>query len=148
MRDSISRSIIKRVISAVSVADNTAQVGQIIDHQGHDSAEYDINIGSVADADATFTVLLEEGDAANLADAAAVADADMVSQTAGTAPEAAASFQFDSDNQVRRLAYIGSKRYTRMTITPANNTAAALFGVTCRLGHQGPGNALETQPAS
>ena len=34
-------------------------------------------------------------------------------------PEAAAGFQFDSDNQVRKLGYVGNKRYTRLTITPA-----------------------------
>jgi hypothetical protein len=133
MRDAASGKQIKRVISPVSVADNTAQVGQIIDHLNYDAATYLINIGSVADADVTFTVLLEEGDAANLSDAAAVADADMISQTSGTAPETAAGFRFDDDNEVRRLGYIGKKRYTRLTITPANNASAALFSACCVL---------------
>jgi hypothetical protein len=82
----------------------------------------------------TAAVLLEEGDAANLSDAAAVADVDMISQTAGTAPEAAAGFQFDSDNQVRKLGYIGNKRYTRLTITPAANASAAFMSAVCVLG--------------
>lgn len=69
-------------------------MGQIIDRQGYDSLTYLIATGSIADADVTFTVLLEEGDAANLSDAAAVADADMISQTPGVAPAAAAGFQF------------------------------------------------------
>ena len=136
MRDAISNSLVKRALSPISGAgDNTAQVGQIIDHQGYDSAEYDILLGAIADADATFTVLLEEGDQSNLSDAAAVADADMVSQTLGTAPETAASFAFNSDDQVRKLGYIGSKRYTRLTITPASNTGAWLVAACCRLGH-------------
>lgn len=148
MRDSISRTQVKRVLSPVSVADNTAQVGQIVDHQGYDSAAYLVLLGSIADADVTFTVLLEEGDAANLSDAAAVADADMVSQVLGTAPEIAAGFQFDDDNEVRKLGYIGSKRYTRLTITPANNASAALLAACCVLGMRSPGTALTAQAAS
>lgn len=106
------------------VSDNTAQVGVVQDHRGSKSHTYVINIGAVADADATFTTLLEESDVSN-SGFTAVADADMI----GT--EAQASFQFDSDNSVRTLGYIGAKRYTRLTITPANNTGAASFSSVC-----------------
>lgn len=149
MRDGISNKTLKRVLSPVASAiDNTALVGQIIDHQGYDSAMYGILTGAIPDADATFTVLLEEGDVANLSDAAAVADADMVSQTIGTAPETAAGFRFDDDDEVRKLAYIGNKRYTRLTITPAANTGATLLAAFCVLGAPSPGKALTAQPAS
>ncbi len=129
MRDLHNHIKPMRCISPVSVADNTAQVGQIIDRQGFNSLEYLIAIGSVADADTTFTVLLEEGDASDLSDAAAVADADLL----GT--EALASFQFDDDNEVRKLGYRGNKRYTRLTITPANNASAAVLAAVAVLGH-------------
>lgn len=129
MRDLMNNVDIKRVISPVSVADNTAQVGQIIDRRGFDSLTYVIAIGSVADADATFVVLLEEGDQSNLSDAAAVADSDLI----GT--EALAGFQFDDDNKCRKLGYRGNKRYTRLTITPANNASAALLSAVAVLGH-------------
>lgn len=129
MRDMMNQIDVKRVISPVSVSDNTAQVGQIIDRQGFDSLTYLIALGSIADADVTFTVLLEEGDAANLSDAAAVADADLI----GT--ELLAGFQFDSDNLTRKLGYKGAKRYTRLTITPANNASAALLAAVALLGH-------------
>ena len=66
-------------------------------------------------------MLFEDGDAANLSDAAAVADADLL----GT--EALASFQFDDDNEVRKIGYIGNKRYCRVTITPAGNAAGNIF---------------------
>jgi len=118
-----------RVISPVSVADTTAQVGQIIDKKGFESVTYVIATGSIADADATFTVLLEEGDNSALSDAAAVADADLL----GT--EALAAFQFDDDNETRKLGYIGSKRYTRLTITPVNNASAAVISAVAILGH-------------
>lgn len=129
MRDLHNNIAPKRVISPVSVSDNTAQVGQIIDRQGFNSLEYIIATGSLADADATFTVLLEEGDAANLSDAVAVADKDLL----GT--EAVASFTFADDDKVFKLGYKGNKRYTRLTITPANNASAAVLSAVAVLGH-------------
>lgn len=50
-------------------------------------------------------------------------------------PEAAAGFQFDDDNEVRKLGYIGNKRYTRLTITPALNASATLLAAVAVLGH-------------
>ena len=129
MKDLMNNVTPKRVISPVSVADTTAQVGQIIDRAGFDSVTYVILTGSIADADATFTVLLEEGDVSNLSDASAVADADLL----GT--EVLAAFQFDDDNECRKLGYIGGKRYTRLTITPVANASAAVIAATAILGH-------------
>lgn len=128
MRDLMNNVDVKRVISPQSVADNTALVGQIIDRANYDSLTYLIATGSLADADATFTVLLEEGDVSNLSDAAAVPDADLI----GT--EALAGFQFDDDNECRKLGYKGSKRYTRLTITPSGNASAALIAAIALLG--------------
>lgn len=128
MRDGANSMQVKRVISPVSVADNTAQVGQIIDRQGFEKLTYVLGLGSIADADATFAALLEESNDSGMAGATTVADADMVSETVGVAPLTAASFQFDSDNAVRKVGYKGNKRYTRLTITPAANTGAAVFG--------------------
>lgn len=129
MKDLASNIDVKRVISPVSVADNTAQVGQIIDRRGFDSVTFLIATGSVADADTTFTVLLEESDDSGMSGGNAVADADLI----GT--EALAGFQFDDDNECRKLGYAGSKRYLRLTITPANNASAALLAAVAVLGH-------------
>jgi len=129
MKDQMNHLYPKRVISPVSVADTTAQVGQIIDRAGFDSLTYVIATGSIADADATFTVLLEEGDVSNMSDAAAVADADLI----GT--EVLAAFQFDDDNECRKLGYKGNKRYTRLTITPVGNASAAVLCAVALLGN-------------
>jgi hypothetical protein len=112
---------IKRAISPVSVSDNTAQVSQILDTRGYESIELVIATGSIADADATFSVLIEDGDSSTLTDAAAVSDTFLL----GT--EALAGFQFDDDNECRKIGYVGGKRYVRATITPASNASAALF---------------------
>ena len=115
---------LKRVLSPVSVADNTAQVGEVIDHQGLPvgGAVYVIATGSIGDAGAEFTTLLEESDESG-SGFAAVADADLL----GT--EALASFIQTDDNKCFKIGYKGIMRYVTLTITPANNTGAALLSV-------------------
>ncbi len=120
---------VKRAISPVSEAGNTALVSQILDTRGYESVELVIATGSIADADATFTVLIEDGDNGALSDAAAVADTFLL----GT--EAQAGFQFDDDNECRKIGYVGGKRYLRATITPANNASAALISAVWVLGN-------------
>lgn len=129
MRDLLNNIDVKRAISPASVGDNTAQVSQVIDRQGFNSLVFVIATGSLADADATFTVLVEDGDVSNLSDAAAVADVDLL----GT--EALASFTFSDDDKVRKIGYVGAKRYVRLTITPAANASAALLSAVAVLGH-------------
>src|SRR5215218_8213281 len=46
---------------------NTAKVGEIIDRQNANALEFIIQTGSLADTDATFTVLVEDGNASDLA---------------------------------------------------------------------------------
>jgi hypothetical protein len=126
MRDLHNNIHVKRGLSPVAAGtDNTAYVSQILDTQGYDAAEFLILIGANTDADATFTVLVEDGAASNLSDAAAVDDKFLL----GT--EALASFQFDDDNEVRKIGYVGPKRYVRVTITPANNAAGNIFIAGC-----------------
>ena len=119
---------VKRVLSPVSVADTTAQVGEVVDTLDYNSIVFAIATGSIADADATFAVLLEESDASG-SGFTAVADADLI----GT--EALAGFQFDDDNETRKLGYKGTKRYLRLTITPAANASAALLSAVAIMGH-------------
>jgi hypothetical protein len=128
MRDLASNIAIRAVIPPAVVSDNTAAVGTVIDRRGFDSLTYVIAAGILADADATFAALLEESDASG-AGFTAVADADMI----GT--EALAGFTFADDGAVRKLGYVGHKRYTRLTLTPAGNSANAPLSAVAVLGH-------------
>lgn len=117
MRDQMNHLDVKRGISpAAAIIDNTALVSQILDVKGYDAATFVILTGSLADADATFAVLVQHGDAANLSDAADVPD-DMLVGT-----EALAGFTFAADDACRKIGYLGDKRYVRVTVTPANNS--------------------------
>lgn len=138
MRDLANHLEVRRAISpAAATTDNTPYVSQIIDLLGFSQLVFAINLGALADADATFAVLVEHGDAANLSDAAAVPDASL------TGTEASAGFDFSADNKVRKIGYVGSKRYVRLTITPANNTGNVFLSAIVILsgGRYGPTSA-------
>ena len=125
MRTDLFNSInLKRGISPYDHATgDAAVVSQIIDMQGIDALVFAIATGSLADADATFTVLVQESDDSGMSDAMPVADAYLL----GT--KALAGFAFGDDDKCFKIGYKGSKRYVTCTITPANNTGAALLCV-------------------
>lgn len=121
-KDLHSNLDVKRGISpAVAGTDNTAYVSQIVDTLGAEGVEFLILTGVNTDADATFTVLFEDGNDSGLSDNLAVADAQLL----GT--EAQAAFTFADDNKVFKIGYVGNKRYCRVTITPANNGAGNIY---------------------
>ena len=101
--------------------DDTAIVSTIVDTAGYGSCEFVIVTGTNTDADATFTVLVEDGNNSSLTDNAAVADAQLL----GT--EALAGFTFADDAETRKIGYVGGKRYVRVTVTPSGNGAGNIF---------------------
>lgn len=102
------------IVPQVAV-DSTAIVGEIIDRLGYGGLLFAIGLGTFADPDATFAVTLTVGDVANLSDGVAAPAGDMV----GTLT--LAGFTFAATKGARKLQYIGSKRYARLTITPTGN---------------------------
>lgn len=123
MRDLASNLHFKPAFTpAAAITDNTAVVSSILRIKDFNSVVLAFNTGTLTDADATFTVLLEESDAADMSGANAVADTNMI----GT--EALASFTFADDGECRKLGYIGFKEYIRATITPAGNTGNLFVG--------------------
>lgn len=138
MRDMANNVTPRPVLAPAVGTDDTPLVGAIIDRLGYDSLTYLIQSGTLADAGATWTPLLEESDDPAMSDAAAVADADLI----GT--EALASLTQANDGVCRKLGYAGDKRYTRLTITPAGNAGNAPISAMALLGH--PSNAPTSNP--
>ncbi|QTL01918.1 hypothetical protein J5J86_13995 [Aquabacter sp. L1I39] len=120
MRDIMNGLDLKRAISPQAArTDNTAIVSTVADLKGYDGAMLAINIGANTDTNATFAVLIEDSD--DNSTFAAVAD----EYLNGT--EALAGFQFDDDNELRKIGYTGIKRYLRGTITPSGNDSGNIF---------------------
>jgi hypothetical protein len=129
MTDLFSSIEIRRLLSPDEGAgSNTARVSEIIDTANYTQLVFAVMTGALADADATFAVLVEYGDDSGLSDAAAVPDDYLI----GT--EAGAGLTFADDDEVRKIGYIGPKRYVRLTVTPANNTGAWDVGALAILG--------------
>ena len=137
MRDNLHDNAFRVAIAplATAVAGNTAIVGNWIDRLGFEALTFGILTGALADVDATFGVLVEEANAADQADASAVSDKDLISQTEGIAPEVAAGFNFDADTATRKIGYVGVKRFARITVTPSGNAGAAPIAAVAVLSH-------------
>lgn len=101
--------------------DNTAIVSSIIDVKGYDGLTWLIVTGTNTDTNATFAVTMAESDASDMSGSNAVAATDIV----GT--YALAGFDFADDAETRKIGYIGSKRYVRLTITPTGNDSGNIF---------------------
>lgn len=129
MRDLMNSIHTAVALAPVVATDNTAQVSAIIDTRGYDSLTFAILAGTLADADATFAVTMDHGDASNLSDAASVPTGDIV----GTL--ALAGFTFADDAETRKIGYVGAKRYVRLTITPTGNAGNAPLAALAILGH-------------
>lgn len=117
-----------RGVSPQVGTDNTAFVSQIIDMADYLGLEFVIATGTLADADATFAVTMDESDASDLSGSNSVAAADMVPTPNNNNANSAlsqASFIFSDDDAIKRIGYIGTKRYVRLTVTPSANTGNA-----------------------
>lgn len=131
MKDLMNR-VNPRVAIAPQVQTNAsgAIVGAIIDRDGFESLTYLLETGNITDADMTFAVSIEHGDDPALADTAQVAATDIIGSLA------LAGGNFAADNVCKKIGYIGSKRYTRITVTSALNDVGAFpLAVIALLAH-------------
>jgi hypothetical protein len=113
---------------AAAITGNSTTDSQIIDTQGFESVEFVSAYGVITDG--TFTPSLQEGDAANLSDAATVAAGDMLGTVA-----AATAVATTDNNTVKKLGYKGTKRYVRQRLTQSGATTGGFVAVVAVQGH-------------
>ena len=130
MRDLYNNIEVRRAESplAAANADNTVIVTEIIDMRGFKSLVWLIVLGLLEDAAFTTVFLMEHGDDSGLSDNTAVPDSQM------DPTEDIASFDQADDNSVRKMGYVGEKRYVRLTITPSDNTGNMPIAIVALLG--------------
>lgn len=112
---------------AVIIAGNATKTGAIIDTLGFDSLEFAIHSGALTDA--VYTPTVYEGDAADMSDETAVADADLLNT------EALCTFILTDDNVVKRIGYTGSKRYVRLKVVQSGATTGGYMSAVAIQGH-------------
>ena len=127
-REIASKLKILNALDIQTISSDTTTNGEIIDLQNYDACLFVFQTGTLTDGD--YTVLIQEGDAANLSDAAAVADSDL------TATEASVSFTADTDdNAISKIGYLGTKRYVRFNVVSTSTSSGAVVGATAILGY-------------
>jgi len=102
---------------AAAITGNGTTTSAIIDTQGFDATELVVQSGTITDG--SFTGTVYEGDASNMSDEAAVAAADLL----GSNPTFAAA----DDNVVKKVGYIGNKRYIRIKLVQAGATSGGFL---------------------
>ena len=111
-------------LNTAAITSNTTTNGVIIDTQGYNSLTFLLNVG--ARTDGTYTPTIQHGDAANLSDATTVGADDLIGTFAGAAISAA--------NTVRKIGYVGNRRYVRLGVVSTTVTSGATVGATAVLG--------------
>jgi hypothetical protein len=127
-RDLHDNIFVYNALNTSTIATDTTTNGNIIDTQAFESVEFVIQSGTVTDG--TFTPSIQEGDESNLSDAETATD---LIPESGAAT--AATFVAANDNAVRRLGYIGGKRYVRLRLASTGTTSGGVFSATAILGH-------------
>lgn len=111
-------------LNTTTINANGTTNGNVIDRLGFEGLEFIIQSGTLTTG--TFTPLIEHGDVANLSDAAAVDDVDLL----GT--ESDAAFAATDDNKVKKIGYVGLKRYVRLSIVGADTAAGTVSAVAAK----------------
>jgi hypothetical protein len=104
---------------------NAVTTGATIDTAGFEAVEFAIQSGAVTDGQ--FAISVEEGDQANMSDAAAVAAGDLI----GAAPVILAT----EDSVVEKVGYRGTKRYVRVKATQSGATTGGFISAVAVLCH-------------
>jgi hypothetical protein len=125
----LKNSILEKVaLNIQAISSNTTTDGAAIDTKGYQSVTFVLQSATLTDG--TYTPVIEESDTGAFAgEENAVADADLL----GT--EAAAAFAAADDNEVRRIGYVGNKRYVRLTLVSASTSTGGTLGAVAILGH-------------
>ena len=113
-------------LAGAAINSNTTTVGEIIDSLGYESLEFFVSMATIVDG--AYAFLLEEGDDAALADAAAVSADETLGVLTG--------FALTDDNSTKRVGSIGKKRYQRLSIVSTGvTTGVDQAAATAVLGH-------------
>ncbi len=129
MRDLHNNIKVEKALNTTAISSDTTTTGSIIDMQGFGAVEFIIQSGTLTDG--SYTPLIEEGTLSNLGDATAVADSNLL----GT--EADAAFALTDDNKVKKIGYIGNKRYVRLSIVSADTTTGGTVSAVAVKGNAG-----------
>ncbi len=134
MRDSYSNMRAVRTVSPVAVGTTgTGQTGKPVDRSGFEGVTIVADYGSITATNATFTLVVKEGDATG--SLTSVANSDLIgTESAAGVGATATRTSGTSKNVSKRIGYIGNKKYVSADIV-STVTAAVPVAATVVLTH-------------
>lgn len=119
MKDIYNNVAFAKCIAPQFINSNTTVTGTGVDLRGFEGCLFEIGSGAIAGTGSqnVYTPEIQESDSETTG-FTAVADADLI----GT--ETAAVHNGGTDNTVKKIGYIGKKRYVRCVLTTTNFTTA------------------------
>lgn len=131
MRDLHSNVKTVRVLSPIALTTTVGAATKIVDLQGYQGCEFVISAGTRTTTTATVTPVIKEGSATGTL--TSVADTNLVGTEANATIGAAATLVSGTHkNVVKRIGYVGNKRYVTCQLVPASSTSF-IAGVTAVL---------------
>jgi len=101
-----------------------ANAGAIIDRQGYGGVEFLVGYGAITTTGTVVTVVVKEGDATG--SLTSVADTDLIGTEALAGLAAGARDAGTGKEVVKRIGYVGNKRYVQVSMNGTGTTSAGL----------------------
>ena len=124
MQDITKELNLANALNATAISSNTTTAGAAIDLQGYEAMVFAIR--SNAWTDGTYTPLVQESDSSG-SGYTDVADDDLIGLEADAAIGAA--------NTVKKIGYVGHKRYVKLSIVSTGVTSGANMSAIAIRGH-------------
>ena len=124
VRDLHSRTKGVIAFAPVDLASDTTTAGAIIDRDGFEALEILVFSGVLTDG--AYELVIEDGDVANLSDAAVVASTFLLGVFTDLA--------LTDDATIERIGYIGHKRYVRISVITTGTTTSGFLAGAALLG--------------
>ena len=121
----------KVALNTAAISTSTTTNGVILDTQDYNALTFVLNVG--ARTDGTFTASVTHGDDSGLSDGTAPDASDLVGTLASTAISTAQT--------MKKLGYVGNKRYVRLSVVSTTVTSGATVGATAILSRPAVGPA-------
>ncbi len=118
-----------RVVTAIvpaAIGANGTKTGLVVDRQGYGGVEWVVSYGSVTTTGTVVTVVAFEGDVTGTL--TSIADTALLGTEALASLAAGARVAGTGKEVVKRLGYVGNKRYVRLNVVQTGVTSVGVVG--------------------
>lgn len=116
------------VIQPLAIGANATKTGKIVDRKGYGGVEFIASYGAVTTTGSVVTLVIKEGDVTG--SMTSVADSNLLGTEAlASLPATTPRTSGVAQNVVKRVGYIGNKRYVQVNAVQTGTTSVGCVGV-------------------